>query len=428
MTQVETSAGRTAAAVRELILHGELPPGARLGEVELAERLGVSRTPVREALSRLAAERLVEIVPNRGARVASWTVEEMEGVFDLRAALEPRLTAFAVPRAGPSDADALDDLAGRMSQVGTPGPGQDLDAVVPLNRQFHDRLVALAAQPGARGSAGRRRARPDRPAQLPHLRRHLAASQPRPPPRDRRRRARRRPGVGRGRHDRTHPQRPRRHGAGRPRSTGGLMSYRLGVDVGGTFTDVLLVDEDSGATWRAKTASTPADQSVGVLHRHRQGVRRGRDRARRGRPGAARHDRRHQRDPGGQGRHGRAGDDQGLPAGAADRPVLRARAGWPAGSSGPSRSRWPRWRTPSRSTSGSAATARWSASSTRTTSARSWASCTRDRGAGRLADQRLRQRRARAAHRARSPPRSCPACRSRCPATCCPRCASTSGR
>ena len=44
------------------------------------------------------------------------------------------------------------------------------------------------------------------------------------------------------------------------------MSFRLGVDVGGTFTDVLLVDEDSGATWRAKTASTPADQAVGVLH------------------------------------------------------------------------------------------------------------------------------------------------------------------
>jgi hypothetical protein len=43
------------------------------------------------------------------------------------------------------------------------------------------------------------------------------------------------------------------------------MSYRLGVDVGGTFTDVLLVEEGSGATWRAKTASTPADQAVGVL-------------------------------------------------------------------------------------------------------------------------------------------------------------------
>ena len=44
------------------------------------------------------------------------------------------------------------------------------------------------------------------------------------------------------------------------------MSYRLGVDVGGTFTDVLLVDETSGSTWRAKTASTPDDQAVGVLH------------------------------------------------------------------------------------------------------------------------------------------------------------------
>ena len=43
------------------------------------------------------------------------------------------------------------------------------------------------------------------------------------------------------------------------------MSYRLGVDVGGTFTDVLLVEEASGATWRAKTASTPSDQAVGVL-------------------------------------------------------------------------------------------------------------------------------------------------------------------
>lgn len=44
------------------------------------------------------------------------------------------------------------------------------------------------------------------------------------------------------------------------------MSYRLGVDVGGTFTDGLLVDEQAGSTWRAKTASTPRDQSVGVLH------------------------------------------------------------------------------------------------------------------------------------------------------------------
>jgi DNA-binding GntR family transcriptional regulator len=144
---VTRASERAVGAVRELILRGDFAAGARLGEVELAERLGVSRTPVREALSRLAAEGLVEIVPNRGARVASWTVDELEDVFDLRAALEPELTALAVPHAEPADVDALDELAHEMERVGAPGSRQDLDAIVPLNRAFHDLLVRLAAQP-----------------------------------------------------------------------------------------------------------------------------------------------------------------------------------------------------------------------------------------------------------------------------------------
>jgi DNA-binding GntR family transcriptional regulator len=147
VTRSLTSAERVLQALRELILGAELAPGSRLGEVELAERLGVSRTPVREALTRLAAEGLVEIVANRGARVATWTVAELEGVFDLRASLEPQLTGFAVPNAGPADIAELDDLAHRMVEVGSPGPRQDLDALVPLNRAFHDRLIALACHP-----------------------------------------------------------------------------------------------------------------------------------------------------------------------------------------------------------------------------------------------------------------------------------------
>src|SRR3954464_15663424 len=127
MTRSSTSAERTLASLRELILDSGMRPGTRLGEVELAERLGGSRTPVREALSRLAAEGLVEITPNRGARVATWTVAELEGVFDLRASLEPQLTGFAVPRATPDDVAALDALAQRMLEVGSPGPQQDLD-------------------------------------------------------------------------------------------------------------------------------------------------------------------------------------------------------------------------------------------------------------------------------------------------------------
>jgi DNA-binding GntR family transcriptional regulator len=144
---VTRASERAVGTLRELILHGDFPAGARLAEVELAERLGVSRTPVREALARLAAEGLVEITPNRGARVTTWSVGELEAVFELRAALEPRLTALAVPHATAADADALDDLAERMVLVGSPGAGQDLDALVPLNREFHGRLVALAEHP-----------------------------------------------------------------------------------------------------------------------------------------------------------------------------------------------------------------------------------------------------------------------------------------
>jgi len=142
-----TSAERALGQLRELILVGALASGSRLGEDELAGRLRVSRTPGREALSRLAAESLVEISPNRGARVSTWTVAELEGVFDLRLSLEPQLTAFAVPHAVPADVEELDDLAHRMVEVGSPGPRQDLDALVPLNRAFHDRLVALAGHP-----------------------------------------------------------------------------------------------------------------------------------------------------------------------------------------------------------------------------------------------------------------------------------------
>lgn len=148
MTGLVTTAERAAGAVREMILHGELPAGARLGEVELAERFGVSRTPIREALTRLAAEGLVELAPNRGARVSSWSVAELEGVFDLRSALEPRLTGLAVPKASAADVTELGGLADRMVEVGRPGPDQDLDALVPLNREFHGRLVALADHPG----------------------------------------------------------------------------------------------------------------------------------------------------------------------------------------------------------------------------------------------------------------------------------------
>ncbi|RLV48064.1 GntR family transcriptional regulator [Nocardioides mangrovicus] len=147
MTTSATSAERVAALVRDMILDGRLTSGSRLAETELARSLGVSRTPVREALGRLDAEGLVEQVPNRGARVASWSVAEIESVFELRSALEPRLTGAAALAAQEEDILVLSELAEQMLAVGLPGPDQDLDALVPLNRAFHDHLVRIADQP-----------------------------------------------------------------------------------------------------------------------------------------------------------------------------------------------------------------------------------------------------------------------------------------
>jgi DNA-binding GntR family transcriptional regulator len=74
-------------------------------------------------------------------------VAELEEVFDLRSALEPRLTALAVPRATAADTAGLERLARAMEREGRPGPRRDLDALVPLNRAFHGRLVELAGRP-----------------------------------------------------------------------------------------------------------------------------------------------------------------------------------------------------------------------------------------------------------------------------------------
>lgn len=134
----------TVQALREQILSGHIPSGTRLGEADLAERLDVSRTPIREALSRLAAEGLVDLVPNRGARVAIWTTDQLREIFELRLAVEPLIVAGAVPNLTVDDLDGLEDLARQMKRVGCPGRGQDLDALVGLNRSFHDGFVRAA--------------------------------------------------------------------------------------------------------------------------------------------------------------------------------------------------------------------------------------------------------------------------------------------
>ena len=78
----------TLSALRDLIVHNELPPGTRLTETVLSERFSVSRTPLREALKVLSSEGLVEILPNRGARVVTLTLADIKNLFEVIAALE----------------------------------------------------------------------------------------------------------------------------------------------------------------------------------------------------------------------------------------------------------------------------------------------------------------------------------------------------
>ncbi|GAA3447608.1 GntR family transcriptional regulator [Planomonospora venezuelensis] len=126
--------------LRNLILNGRYAPGARLGEVELAETLGVSRTPVREALRRLQAEGLVEVAANRGARVAQFPAGDLETVFELRARIEGLAARQAAAVATAEDADLLHETAVTLREH---AGRRDLDAVYRLNADFHRSLVRL---------------------------------------------------------------------------------------------------------------------------------------------------------------------------------------------------------------------------------------------------------------------------------------------
>lgn len=105
-----TVAERVFETVREAIVRGDLRPGMRLSEPELARRYGVSRGPLREALQRLEAQRLVEREPHVGARVAELTFERLIDLSHAREALEGMACRLAAERSTEAELDALDAL------------------------------------------------------------------------------------------------------------------------------------------------------------------------------------------------------------------------------------------------------------------------------------------------------------------------------
>jgi DNA-binding GntR family transcriptional regulator len=127
------------SAIRDQILSGEFPGGHRLREDELAAMIGVSRTPIREALRSLTAEGLVNHERNRGFQVESWTLKDLEEVHALRSLLEPFATALAAT-SGLLDMDALAAIANEMDDA-INQPRLDFELIAELNNRFHDAIM-----------------------------------------------------------------------------------------------------------------------------------------------------------------------------------------------------------------------------------------------------------------------------------------------
>lgn len=116
---------RAYTEIRSLLIAGDVAPGSWLREEDLAERTGVSRTPVREALRLLAQEGFVEFRPRRGVQVVSWSDQDLDELFDLRALLEAHGAGQAAERATAEQVEAMYELCDRMEELATSTYGHD---------------------------------------------------------------------------------------------------------------------------------------------------------------------------------------------------------------------------------------------------------------------------------------------------------------
>ena len=139
------AAQRAYNTLRAGIIEGVHPPGARVTEQEVAASAGVSRTPVREALRRLEAEGLLRFVPDQGAVVTTWSDQDAEDIFELRAMLEGYGARLAVRKATDEEVGELRRLAEvQCREASERSPGH-LERIANLNSQFHRQLLQTAA-------------------------------------------------------------------------------------------------------------------------------------------------------------------------------------------------------------------------------------------------------------------------------------------
>jgi DNA-binding GntR family transcriptional regulator len=130
-----------AARLRQRIFDGELTPGAFLDEVQLAQELSISRTPLREALKVLTAEGLVRHEPRRGCFVAEVTEQDLDEIFPVIALLEGRCAYEAAQNASEADLQALEELHAKLARHAKARRVNDYYAV---NFAIHEAIITLA--------------------------------------------------------------------------------------------------------------------------------------------------------------------------------------------------------------------------------------------------------------------------------------------
>ena len=139
--QRQTIASMTVVALRERILRGDYPEGEPLRQDAIADELGVSRIPVREALRQLEAEGLVTFSPHRGAVVSSLSLDEIDELFELRAEIECELLRRAIPMMSQDQLDRATEVLDEFEDALNAGEATRWG---PLNWHFHAALYAPA--------------------------------------------------------------------------------------------------------------------------------------------------------------------------------------------------------------------------------------------------------------------------------------------
>lgn len=134
--ELETAHTKVTRVLREAILRGDIMPGSRLVQEELAKSLGVSRMPIREALRKLEMEGLIKNEPHRGAVVKSFDINDIEEIYALRAQFERMAVEKSVPLISQEEIEKLGQLVTKMENA------KEVEEFVEYNIEFHNLLVS----------------------------------------------------------------------------------------------------------------------------------------------------------------------------------------------------------------------------------------------------------------------------------------------